>query len=177
MGAEDQQKRKKKKNGEGLGAFITWMMSGGWEVEIEGWGQTAKTTHCIIHSLGLQTLAWSKRPIMTNKKLAFEFSEYIYLNISPAPYIHLASTWCHSCNECSKTFPVFCLSSAPVYYCEHKRKIETGEAWERGYKLCATLYHNHPDILVVFPVLSQHIIYSKHHTVSLQLVLASALEI
>ena len=46
--------------------------------------------------------------------------------------------------------------------------IETGEAWERGYNLCATLYHNHPDILVVFPVLSQHIIYSKHHTVSAQ---------
>ena len=24
-------------------------------------------------------------------------------------------------------------SSAPVYYCERKRKIKTGEAWERGY--------------------------------------------
>ena len=24
-------------------------------------------------------------------------------------------------------------SSAPVYYCERKRKVKTGEAWEQGY--------------------------------------------
>ena len=24
-------------------------------------------------------------------------------------------------------------SSAPVYYCEHKQKVKTGEAWEQGY--------------------------------------------
>ena len=23
--------------------------------------------------------------------------------------------------------------NAPVYYCERKRKVKTGEAWERGY--------------------------------------------
>ena len=27
------------------------------------------------------------------------------------------------------------MSSAPVYYCEHKWKVKMGEAWERGYIL------------------------------------------
>ena len=36
--------------------------------------------------------------------------------------------------ECSQAFPVFRRSSAPVYYCERKRKVKTGEAWERGYQ-------------------------------------------
>ena len=30
---------------------------------------------------------------------------------------------------------LFSRSSAPMYYCEHKWKVKTGEAWERGY-LC-----------------------------------------
>ena len=36
-------------------------------------------------------------------------------------------------DECSQAFPIFRLSSAPVYYSEHKRKVKTGEAWERDH--------------------------------------------
>ena len=38
------------------------------------------------------------------------------------PPIYLASTWCHSCDRCSQVFPVFCHSSASVYYTERKPK-------------------------------------------------------
>ena len=47
------------------------------------------------------------------------------------PYVHLASTGCHSCDRCSQAFPIF--HAASVYYTEQKPKNKkTGEAWERG---------------------------------------------
>ena len=53
-----------------------------------------------------------------------------YLNISSSPPPHPPGI--HSCGECSQAFPVFHWSSALVYYCEYKRKVKTGEAWEQG---------------------------------------------
>ena len=46
--------RKRKTCGEGLGPFITGMMSGGREVDVGGSGPTAKTTHRTIRSSALQ---------------------------------------------------------------------------------------------------------------------------
>ena len=77
------------KNGEGLGAFIMWMMSGGREVDIRG-GEGAQLSkqcmfeHSIIYrSFGLQMLAWLKLHVLvlTSKKLAFKFST---MNIGPS---------------------------------------------------------------------------------------------
>ena len=37
------------------------------------------------------------------------------MNIGPSPlYIHLTSTWLHTCDKCSQAFPAFCPSSTPV---------------------------------------------------------------
>ena len=90
------------KNGEGLGAFITWMTSGEHEVDVGGGGDqlaelhTGSSVQALYHVFGLQTLAWSKLLVLTGKKLAFKFSTYIFecRPLPPCPpRIHLASTW------------------------------------------------------------------------------------
>ena len=79
-----------------LGAFITWMTSGGCEVDIGGEGPTAKTTHRTVRALyrifELQTLAWWKLLVLTSKKLAFKFSTYIFEYWPFPPYLQLTST-------------------------------------------------------------------------------------
>ena len=32
-------------------------------------------------------------------------------------------------------------SSTPMYYCERKRKVKTGEAWEHGYTISIVPVH------------------------------------
>jgi len=44
----------------------------------------------------------------------------------PPPNIRLASTWCHSRDECSQAFPIFHCSSTSVCYCQWKLKSESG---------------------------------------------------
>ena len=72
-------------------------------------GPAAKTMHRTIRSqalycaFGLQNLACWKLVVLTSKKLAFKFSTYVYLNISPSP-LHLPRV--HSRDECSQAFPV-----------------------------------------------------------------------
>ena len=73
----------------------------------------------------IQTLAWWKLLILTGKKLAFKFSKYM----GPSP---LRPPHIYSHDECSQAFPIFCRSFTPMYYCEHKRKVKMGEAWEWG---------------------------------------------
>ena len=51
-------------------------------------------------------------------------AEHIFEYMPLSPYVHLAST--HVMNA-PRLSPFF------VYYCEHKRKVKTGEAWEQGY--------------------------------------------
>ena len=98
---------------------------------------TASSVRAFYCSFGLQTLAWSKLPVLTRKKLAFKFSACIYFAYHPRlHYIHLASTWRHSHEECSHE----CCSSAPVYYCECKRKVKMGEAWERGLSYISWMF-------------------------------------
>ena len=59
----------------------------------------------------------------------------VVLAVGPLPpYVHLASTRRHSCDECYHAFPIFRWSS-PVYYCEHKPKVKAWEAWEWSYRL------------------------------------------
>ena len=48
-----------------------------------------------------------------------------WINYGPRPsYIHLISTWCHLCDECSQAFPIFLHSSVSVCYCHCKLKDE-----------------------------------------------------
>ena len=43
---------------------------------------------------------------------------------------------------------IFCQSSTPVYYCECKRKIKRGEAWERGYCMQILVYIHGRDVVI-----------------------------
>ena len=102
-------------NREGLGAFITWMTSGGHD---RGGGaqlprqRTGPSVRALYRIFELQTLAWWKLLVLTSKKLAFKFSMYIFEYRPLSPYVHLAS---NSRDECSQAFPVFHQSSAPVW--------------------------------------------------------------
>ena len=68
------------------------------EVDIEGRGPTAKTTHWVIHlsaiycSFGLQVLVWPKLLILTSKKFALRLSVCIFGYRSLLSYDHLVST-------------------------------------------------------------------------------------
>ena len=87
---------------------------------------TVQVLYCIF---GLQTLAWLKPLVFIGKKLVFKF-KYVHIWIS-APHLlcltlRLLMWW---------MFPgllFFFLSSTPVYYCQCKRKLKTGEVWERS---------------------------------------------
>ena len=78
------------KNGEGLGAFITRMMSGGRrgggaQLPKQCTGPSVWAFYC---SFGLQTLLL----VLASKKLAFKFSMYIFEYRPLPPYVQLAST-------------------------------------------------------------------------------------
>ena len=83
-----------------MGAFITWMVSGGHEVDIVGGGGLLPKQHmrssvqALYCSFGLQTLVWSKLLALSGKKLTFKFNLVnTNLNVSPPPpCIHLVST-------------------------------------------------------------------------------------
>ena len=83
--------------------------------------RTGSSIRALYRSFVLQTLAWSRLPTrLDSKKNAFKFSIGPFPPPSRPPHIH-------SCDECSQAFPVFfCQSSAPVHYCECKRKIKMG---------------------------------------------------
>ena len=88
--------------------------------------RTGPSVRVLHHVFGLQTLAWWKLLVLTGKKLALKFSAYVFEYRPLPPYVHLMST--HVMNA-----PRPSQSSAPMYYCERKRKVKTGEGWERGY--------------------------------------------
>ena len=81
--------RRPAKNGEGLRAFIMWMMSGG----REGWYNrelhTRLSIRALYHRYWFQTLAWSKLLVLNSKKLAFKFSMYILRILAPPPNVPL----------------------------------------------------------------------------------------
>ena len=120
QGAEERQKKTKKKLG-------NWEhLSGGREVDVGGRSPTVKPTHRTIGSItlpqssGVQILSWSKWTVLVGKKLAFKLSAYIF-KFGPSlstPTLYLPCI--HSRDECSR-------SSTPVYHCERKRKVKTGE--------------------------------------------------
>ena len=95
--------KKEKKNGEGLGAFITWTMLGGCEVDVGGERLNCQKEHIawwpsvwmLYHSFGLQTLAWMKLFVLLSKELTFKFTAYILkyqLPLNPPP-VHSSDEW------------------------------------------------------------------------------------
>ena len=155
------------------------MTSGGCEVDVRGEGarppkqctassvrafqRTASFVQVLCHSFGLQTLMWSKLPVLTSKKPGFKFNAYIFEYWPlPPPYVHLTSTSLHSCDECSWAFPVFHWSSASLYLILWMQtEGKTGKAWESKLitmcthtKVCKYL-HNFISSLAKFSV-SQH---------------------
>ena len=96
--------RRAEKKGEGLGAFITWMMSGGYEVDVGGVGSVVDST-CLhwVH-------CWVRY-----KHFTARLDSRFYSN-SAQPCLNLpTSTRCHSRDEFSQSFSVYCHSSASGY--------------------------------------------------------------
>ena len=67
--------------------------------------------------------------------------DIIMYGLVPRPLPFLPSVWVHNNTQEQRT--VFRRTSAPVHCCEHKRKVKTGEAWERS----ATYVY----VAVIFP--------------------------
>ena len=87
--------RRPAKNWEGLEAFITWMTSGGCNVDVGGRGPTAKTTHkiiCLSTSPCFQTpdLSVMETIRLDRKETHFQYV-YFWILVLP-PYVHLTST-------------------------------------------------------------------------------------
>ena len=87
--------------------------------------RTGSSIRALYRSFVLQMLAWSRLPTrLDSKKTAFKFSIYI------SAFFPLCPPCIHSCDERSQAFLVFCQSSAPMHYCECKRKIKMGGGLE-----------------------------------------------
>ena len=91
---------------------------------------TGSSVRALYRVFGLQTLAWWIF-ILTGKKLTVKFSTYILGEYHP-PRVH-------SRDECSQAFSVFHRSSAPVNYCERKRKVKTGNEAKSIWLVCVSL--------------------------------------
>ena len=127
-------RRKSAKNGEGLGTLITWMTSGGREVDVGGTvpdykyvrnkpesgfltGQAEYSRSCERLGSCLET----ERSMMKSSALFHEFKCGPLL-----PYVHLASTWRYSRDKCSQAFPVFALFYLRVLYWTQTEEQKTG---------------------------------------------------
>ena len=116
--------RRLAKSGEGLGAFIM-LVDARWTDE----GLIVK--YIGMHWTSKQVTYWSRQVLLFTLRSEGQNCgrglEQMILHIALAvgflhPYVHLASTWHHSCDECSQV--IFCQSSALMYYCECKWKVE-----------------------------------------------------
>ena len=115
-------KQKSSKHGEGLGAFITWATSSGRregraqpQVSLKHGGAELSTASRV------STNSEALKPSQLDNELIKDQQNRLW---TPAPYIHLTSTWCHSSEECSQAFPVFHCTSASMHYCQRKLKSE-----------------------------------------------------
>ena len=83
--------------------------------------------------------SWSCEPLgscQVMKQSMMRFSMLLECRLL-LPYVPLMFTWPYSCDKCSQSFPIFCRSSASVYYTEHKSKNKNGGG------LRTRLPHNH----------------------------------
>ena len=69
-----------------------------------------------------QTFTRSWVLCLTGKTPTLRFISHLLVVGDCPPYVYLASTWHHLCDECSQAFPDFCCSSTSVYYTERKPK-------------------------------------------------------
>ena len=146
MGAEDQQK-----NGEGLGELsCEWTQSGcrgGGEgpifkyVHIEIWKRVSYWSRWVVSKLSF-TLMFGAQIYARVFEWIIQCILFWWLGPSPLrpPHLHLVSTSCPPLVHLTsftwwilQAFPIFHRSSAPVYYCEDKRKVKAGKAKEQGY--------------------------------------------
>ena len=115
----------KNQNREGLGAFITWMTSGGRGTDVGvGRGPMPRQSVRALHRVfGIQTLAWRKLLVLTGKKLVFKLVR-TYLNISSSLPM---STSCPLTWWMLPGLPIFRRSRVLLWM---QTKVKTEEAWE-----------------------------------------------
>jgi len=115
-------KRKSAKNAEGLGAPIMWMTSGGREVDVRWtWGGSRGAVPDYKYRrnkpeneflTGEAEYLWSCERLgsclKVERSMIKSSTLFHVFECGPLPpYVHLASTWRHSCDRCSQAFPVF----------------------------------------------------------------------
>ena len=64
-------------------------------------------------------ILWTSEVLPSGRALKSEFEHVVWM-WTPPSYIHLGSTWRHSCSKCSQAFFIFHHSFTAVYYTEHK---------------------------------------------------------
>ena len=86
-----------------LGTPITWMTSGGHEMNVGG--ACPSTSTCIINlRVSFLRVKWREQLLRSWLVRAFTWGSLVcYFTY----YVHLASTWCHSRDRCSQAFSIF----------------------------------------------------------------------
>ena len=105
------------KNRAGLGTPITWMTSGGPEVDVGREGSALEyMNNILLHHRACPLLPGKTPDVhkitstrLTGKKLALRFIASVLLIGHCSLYVHLASTWHHSRDRCSQAFPLPCI--------------------------------------------------------------------
>ena len=126
-------------------------MGKGWEHSSHEWCQVGREVDSqisITYWTWKPVSYWSRRVVSITLRSRVQNCgrapsrtiQCIILAVGPLlPYVHLASTYRHSHDECSQAFPVFWSSSTSLYYCEYKRKVKTGEGGGLGTRLVTLL--------------------------------------
>ena len=95
------------KNGEGLGAFITW-------VDVR-WMWMGRSRYSNMYVLNWKQVSYRSRlvvlitltPGVRNFDRALEqMIQCVFWQLGPFPPTSTSHPWCHSCDECSQAFPV-----------------------------------------------------------------------
>ena len=119
------------KNGEGLGTPITWMTSGGREVDVGGRGPRSNNLDFIIERSNDGQESWCSQDwqYLTSpvRNLLYCLLHSSWLMGNAPPYIHLAFTRRHSRDRCSQAFPIFRTHPLPcIILNENRRKKKRG---------------------------------------------------
>ena len=125
------------KNGEGLGTPVTWMTSGGGEVDVGG--EKGSTFNNILDII-IKRFVARQGPQMFPQSLVRNLLSsshvlHTYLLSGPPPYMHLAST---SCGKCSQAYPIGCHSTISMYY-----RTKAEEAYIRSLLLSLVKLTSH----------------------------------
>ena len=144
---------------EGLGTTITWMKSGGREVDARWTRGGLRGLRAVPEykyrrnipreqfsnwSSWVLTILWTSG-VLPGDRALYDEVQYVISSIwlqTPPPHVHLASTWRHSRARCSQAFPIVRAHPLPCIILNTNQKKKTGEAWKWGYRTYSNKTHD-----------------------------------